>query len=85
MPSLIIYGSEDCLGWEDTLEVVEKLKSDPEFGFPVEIRSPENHEQAFRELGAVICPAYVFEDEVISVGPTDHDYIKRSIRSDETP
>lgn len=79
MSSLIVYGSDGCLGWQDTLEALETLEEDPDFSSTIEIRRPEDHEDEFRQLGTVICPAFVFEGEVIEVGPPNLERIKDTV------
>lgn len=79
MSTLIVYGSKGCLGWEETLEFLDTLQNDPDFSPVIEIRNLKNHREEFEELGAMICPAYVFRGEVIAVGTPDPAFLKDAV------
>lgn len=79
MSRLIVYGSDSCLGWQDTLEALDALEKDPDFAPTIEVRRLADHGDEFRQLGTVICPAFVFEGEVIEVGPSNPETIKDTV------
>lgn len=64
---LIVYGSENCIGWKDVQALLGELRSrEPEY--VIEVRDPADHREEFREKGLVVCPSFLFGGELIAVG-----------------
>jgi len=76
---LLVFGSEDCLGWVETRGALNKLEEDPEFQLAINHLDPIEHEETFRERGLVVCPSIVYKDEIIAVGPPKPGSIKQKI------
>ncbi|MFB6355850.1 MAG: hypothetical protein ABEJ65_04975 [bacterium] len=79
MGSLLVFGSEDCMAWEDTVELIEQLESSEDFYPAIECLDPVEHNEKFQEYNLVICPSFVYEGELIAVGPSTPEDIKSSV------
>lgn len=79
MSELLVYGSEDCMGWEDVEDLLDELKSDPDCNIEIDVRDPAKHWEEFQDKGLVVCPSFLFNDELIAVGPQDPDDLKEII------
>lgn len=76
---LLVYGSEDCLGWQEISELIETLRNEPRLDVSVTVRDPLEHRDEFQEKGLVICPSFLYEGELIAVGPPDRDELLQTI------
>ncbi len=80
MDSLLVFGSEECMSWDPTVEVIEQLRNDEDFEASIKVLDPVEHEETFRDYGLVICPSTVYRGEVISVGPPSIENVKEKVR-----
>lgn len=79
MEELLVFGSEDCMSWEETTEVLDRLENDDEVPVSFRILDPVENSELFKKYELVICPSIVHQDELISVGPPNFDYLKQKI------
>lgn len=67
MDTLLVFASEDCIGWDELKQVLSRLRDrEPETN--IEIKCPIEYEEEFHERGLVICPSVIYDDELIAVG-----------------
>jgi hypothetical protein len=68
------------MGWDETREILDELESDPEFSVDITRLDPVEHRDQFRKYGLVVCPSFVYRDEVIAVGPPNPESIKERVK-----
>lgn len=65
---LIVYGSKDCMGWQDVQALLAELRQPGDLDYVIDVRDPAEHPEEFRDKGLVVCPSYLFNGELIAVG-----------------
>jgi len=67
-----------CISFDFYRVMVQKLTHDLETK-KVKIVSVNSSEERIKRLGVKILPAWIFNDEIMFVNPTDYDSIKNKI------
>jgi hypothetical protein len=80
---LLIFASDECMGWETTRETIETLRDNSDFQPSIEVLDPTENQELFREYELTVCPSFLLDDELIAVGPTTPDKIQQHL-SDES-
>lgn len=79
MGDLLVYGSEDCLGWQDVRELLETLRDDSRLDLDITVKDPFEHREEFQEKGLVVCPSFLHDGELIAVGTPDFEDLTSSL------